>query len=48
MRSWQKDSALGVVRDAAELEKLPAEEREAWNRLWADVQSVLDKAAAKE
>jgi tetratricopeptide (TPR) repeat protein len=35
--SWQTDSALASVRDPAQLAKLPAAEREQWERLWADV-----------
>jgi eukaryotic-like serine/threonine-protein kinase len=35
--SWELDSALASVRDPAELAKLPATEREQWQRLWADV-----------
>jgi tetratricopeptide (TPR) repeat protein/tRNA A-37 threonylcarbamoyl transferase component Bud32 len=34
---WPTDSALASVRDPAELAKLPAAEREQWQRLWADV-----------
>ena len=34
---WQADAALAGVRDRAPLEKLPADERDEWLRLWADV-----------
>jgi serine/threonine-protein kinase len=34
---WQQDTDLAGVRDPAALAKLPAEERESWQRLWADV-----------
>ena len=37
LTSWQTDPALASVRDPAELAKLPAGEREQWQRLWADV-----------
>jgi tetratricopeptide (TPR) repeat protein len=35
--SWHMDPHLASVRDPAELAKLPAAEREQWQRLWADV-----------
>src|SRR5262249_51341298 len=41
LKSWQTDAALAGVRDRAPLEKLPADEREQWRRLWADVDVVL-------
>jgi tetratricopeptide (TPR) repeat protein len=34
--TWETDPALASVRDPAELAKLPAAEREQWQRLWAD------------
>jgi len=37
----QTDDALASVRDPAELAKLPAAEREEWQRLWADVAAVV-------
>jgi tetratricopeptide (TPR) repeat protein/serine/threonine protein kinase len=41
---WQSDTDLAGVRDAAALQKLPAEELEAWRQLWADVAQLLKKA----
>jgi tetratricopeptide (TPR) repeat protein len=41
---WRKDSDLAGIRDAAALAKLPAEDRAACERLWADVAAVLKKA----
>jgi tetratricopeptide (TPR) repeat protein len=41
---WQTDPALAGVRDRAALDKLPAEERAAWAKLWADVAALLKKA----
>jgi tetratricopeptide (TPR) repeat protein len=38
---WQADPALASVRDPAELAKLPAAEREEWQRLWADVAALV-------
>jgi serine/threonine-protein kinase len=46
MKHWQQDSDLAVTRDTAALAKLPAEERAAFTRLWADVANLLKKAAA--
>jgi hypothetical protein len=44
MKHWQEDTDLAGVRDAKGLEKLAAEEREAWQKLWDDVADVLRKA----
>jgi tetratricopeptide (TPR) repeat protein len=38
---WQRDDALGSVRDRAALAKLPESERKQWQQLWADVAAVL-------
>ena len=43
---WREDADLSGLRDEAELTKLPADEREACKKLWADVQALLDKADA--
>jgi serine/threonine-protein kinase len=40
LQHWQEDSDLAGVRDDA-LEKLPQTERDAWKKLWADVEAVL-------
>jgi tetratricopeptide (TPR) repeat protein len=40
LKDWQTESALTSVRDPAELAKLPAAEREEWQRLWADVAAL--------
>jgi tetratricopeptide (TPR) repeat protein len=42
---WRVDQDLAGVRDAAALEKLPAEERAACEAFWADVAKLLAKAA---
>jgi tetratricopeptide (TPR) repeat protein len=39
--TWQADPALASVRDQAALAKLPDAEREEWQRLWADVATLL-------
>jgi hypothetical protein len=45
LQHWQNDNALAGVRDAAALMKLPAAEREAWRKLWADVAELLKNAS---
>jgi Flp pilus assembly protein TadD len=47
LRHWQKDPDLASVRDQAALAKLPEAERQAWQKLWADVAAVLAQARAK-
>jgi serine/threonine-protein kinase len=37
LQHWQKNADLAGLRDKAALDKLPASERDAWQRLWADV-----------
>jgi tetratricopeptide (TPR) repeat protein len=44
LRHWQHDPDLAGLRDAPELAKLPADEQEAWRKLWADVEALLNKA----
>jgi tetratricopeptide (TPR) repeat protein len=43
MRGRQSDPDLAGVRDATALDKLSAEEREAWRKLWADAEALLQK-----
>jgi hypothetical protein len=45
---WKGDSDLVGVRDAAALAKLPEAERAEWQKLWADVEATLKKAAAPD
>jgi hypothetical protein len=47
LRHWQADPDLAGVRDAAALAGLPEAERADWQRLWADVQALLEKAGGK-
>jgi len=47
MRHWQTDADLAGVRDKEALAKLPAEERQRWQQLWADVAALLRRSAAK-
>jgi hypothetical protein len=44
MKHWRQDRDLAGVRAAAALAKLPAEERAAWEELWADVAALMKKA----
>jgi tetratricopeptide (TPR) repeat protein len=44
MRHWEQDSDLAGVRDPAAVARLPADEQEAWKKLWADVAALLQKA----
>jgi hypothetical protein len=40
---WLKDADLAGLRDRAALDKLPAEERAACEKLWSDVAALLKK-----
>jgi tetratricopeptide (TPR) repeat protein len=42
---WLQDGHMATVRDPAGLAALPAEERDAWARLWADVRDLRDRTA---
>jgi hypothetical protein len=44
---WQRDPDLAGLRDKAALDKLPEAERDAWQRLWADVEALLQRAQQK-
>jgi serine/threonine protein kinase/formylglycine-generating enzyme required for sulfatase activity len=41
---WQKDGFLAAIRDAAALEKLPADEQKACTQFWGEVTTLLAKA----
>jgi WD40 repeat protein/tetratricopeptide (TPR) repeat protein len=47
LKHWQQDTDLAGLRDPAALEKLPAEERAACAKLWADVAALLKKTDEK-
>jgi hypothetical protein len=47
LSDWQQDSDLAGIRDKAALAKLPANERAAFTKLWADVAALLEKAEEK-
>jgi tetratricopeptide (TPR) repeat protein len=42
LQHWQEDADLTSVRDDKELARLPAPERDAWCRLWADVEALRE------
>jgi len=44
---WQADRALAGLREARALDTLPAEEREAWHKLWGDAALVLKEAQSR-
>jgi tetratricopeptide (TPR) repeat protein/tRNA A-37 threonylcarbamoyl transferase component Bud32 len=44
LRGWQASPEVAAVRDPAALGKLPEAEQAEWQRLWADVQALLEKA----
>jgi serine/threonine-protein kinase len=43
LRHWQQDTDLASVRNPDAVKKLPPAEREAWQKLWADVAALLAK-----
>jgi hypothetical protein len=45
MSEWLSDPDLAGVRDDTWLAKLPGDERERWQKLWADVRSLCDRTA---
>jgi hypothetical protein len=48
LSQWQKDPDLVGIRDAAALNKLPAEEQKAFAQLWADLAAMLKKAGQQK
>src|SRR5262249_55924678 len=50
LSNWQQDADLAGVRDAAALAKLPADEQQAWQALWArvpDLWAVVPTSTAR-
>jgi serine/threonine-protein kinase len=45
LRHWKADGDLAGVRAKDALAKLPDEEREQWERLWSDVDALLQRAS---
>ncbi len=51
LRRWQRDPTLASLRETDALAQLPPAEREGWQRLWRDLESVLaqnDNARQRE
>ncbi len=48
LRHWHTDPDLAGVRDNVALAPLPEVEREAWRKLWADVEELMAKAQGKD
>jgi serine/threonine-protein kinase len=48
LRHWQQDPDLTGVRDDKALAALPAQQRDAWKKLWADVADLARKAEGKK
>jgi hypothetical protein len=44
MAHWKQDPELTSIRDEKELAKLPEDERNEWQSLWADVEALLKAA----
>jgi tetratricopeptide (TPR) repeat protein len=47
LQHWQQDGDLAGLRDPDALGKLPAAERAAWEKLWADLAALVKKAGEK-
>jgi tetratricopeptide (TPR) repeat protein len=48
LQHWQRNPDFAAVRDDAALANLPATERGAWQKLWAEVQALLQRAEEKK
>ncbi len=48
MTHWKQDTDLTGVRDPKALQKLPQDERDAWQKLWKDVDALLAKTLEKK
>ena len=45
MKTWIEDADFATVRSPKDLERLPPEERGAWEKLWSDVRDLLARSA---
>ena len=45
---WLEDTDFNGVRGAEALAKLPEGERDAWQQLWKDVETLRERSQAKE
>jgi serine/threonine-protein kinase len=48
LERWQMDPDLAGVREEKALAKLTADERDAWKKLWADVEALRKRAALRQ
>lgn len=48
LSTWHQNADLACMRDAKELAKLPADERQVCEKLWADVAALLTKSQQKK
>jgi tetratricopeptide (TPR) repeat protein len=48
LNRWQRDDNLLSVREPAALQKLPDPEQNDWEKLWADVTALLQRAQGKK
>ena len=46
MRQWQRDADLAGLRDEKDIAKLPADERAALTKFWAEVDRLAKQARA--
>jgi hypothetical protein len=47
LQHWKDDADLAGIRDDGELTRLPESERDAYVKLWADVEALLKKASGR-
>jgi serine/threonine-protein kinase len=47
MQVWLADKDLDCVREPTSVDRLPADERDAWNRLWTEVRALRDQTAPR-
>jgi hypothetical protein len=47
LQHWQQDTDLAGLRDGAAVARLPADERQACQQLWADVAELLKQVQEK-
>jgi hypothetical protein len=47
MQVWLADKDFDSVREPTAVERLPPDERDAWNRLWTEVRALRDQSAPR-
>ncbi len=45
MKTWIEDADFATVRSPKDLERLPPDERGAWEKLWSDVRDLLARSS---